>query len=160
MTTELTTFAAGCFWGVESDFAQVPGVVEAMSGYTGGSVDNPTYEQVCSANTGHAEAVLVEFDPAVVTYAQLVDIFFQIHDPTQLNRQGPDFGSQYRSEIFYHSPEQKEIAEAGIGRHQAKWANPIVTAISPASNFWKAEEYHQRYFEKHGVSHCRLPSDQ
>ncbi len=158
MTTEHATFAAGCFWGVEHDFRQVPGVIEAISGYTGGHVDQPSYRDVCAGTTGHAEAVLVEFDPSVVSYAQLADIFFQIHDPTQYMRQGPDYGSQYRTGIFFHSPEQEAEAGAAIERHQPRFPRKIVTEVTAASQFWPAEEYHQRYFEKNGISHCRLPS--
>ncbi len=158
MTTEHATFAAGCFWGVEADFLQVPGVIDVASGYTSGHKVQPTYREVCSGTTGHAEAVLVEFDPSQVSYEKLVDVFFSIHDPTQLNRQGPDYGSQYRSGIYFHSLEQEATARAAVERHQPNWKRPIVTEIVPASEFWKAEEYHQRYFEKNGVSHCRLPS--
>ncbi len=160
MTTEFATFAAGCFWGVESDFLQVPGVVDVTSGYTGGHVDNPSYQAVCSSTTGHAEAVLVEYDPEKVTYDHLADLFFQIHNPTQYNRQGPDYGSQYRSAIFFHSPEQEKAALAAIERARPNWPNKIVTQVTPASQFYPAEEYHQRYFQKHGVSHCRLPSSE
>ncbi len=151
---EKATFGAGCFWGVESFFRQVPGVIDAVSGYAGGKVDHPTYRQVCSDSTGHAEVVEVTYDPAKVSYAKLVDLFFKMHDPTQLNRQGPDFGTQYRSAIFTHSDEQARIAQerkdaaAGSGRYK----RPIVTVIEPAKPFWRAEEYHQRYFEKNGGS--------
>lgn len=158
MTTEHATFAAGCFWGIEHDFRQVPGVVEAFSGYTGGHVEQPTYRDVCYGSTGHAEAVLVEFDPAEVSYEELVDIFFQIHDPTQYMRQGPDYGSQYRSGIFYHSPEQRRVAEAAIERHAPRFPKKIVTEVTASGVFYKAEEYHQRYFEKNGITHCGLPS--
>jgi peptide-methionine (S)-S-oxide reductase len=150
MSTQTATFAAGCFWGVEDAFRHVPGVVDAVSGYTGGRVDNPTYRQVCSHATGHAEAVEVTFDPQQVSYEQLLDLFWQIHDPTQLNRQGPDVGDQYRSAIFTHGSEQERAAIAARDREQQKYSSPIVTQIVPAPRFWPAEEYHQRYFEKNG----------
>jgi peptide-methionine (S)-S-oxide reductase len=143
MNTKTATFAAGCFWGVEAAFRQVPGVVDAVSGYTGGHQENPTYRQVCGHATGHAEAVEVTYDPQRVTYEQLLDVFWQIHDPTQLNRQGPDVGDQYRSAIFFHG-------------EQAKYARPIVTQIVPAPTFWRAEEYHQRYVEKNGGAACHV----
>ncbi len=139
------TFAAGCFWGVEAAFRTRPGVLDVVVGYTGGSTENPTYEEVCTGDTGHAEAVRVEYDPQKVTYEQLLDFFFTIHDPTTRNRQGPDIGSQYRSAIFYHTPEQEREARALI-------KGKIVTEIAPAGPFYKAEEYHQRYHEKHGGS--------
>ncbi len=150
-------FAAGCFWGIEKAFLDVPGVTDAVSGYTGGHVDNPTYEKVCTDTTGHAEAVEVTFDPAKVTYEALVRKFFTIHDPTQLNRQGPDVGSQYRSGIFYLNDEQKEIAEKV--KEELKpdfYPKPIATEITAATTFWKAEEYHQRYFEKHPNAVCHI----
>ena len=148
--SEKATFAAGCFWGVEASFLMVPGVTDAVSGYTGGHTEHPTYEQVCRGDTGHAEAVEVTFDPEKVQYETLVKKFFALHDPTQMNRQGPDVGAQYRSVIFYHSPEQKEIAE-NVSRELAPQYLPktIATAMEPAKIFWKAEEYHQRYAEKH-----------
>lgn len=147
---QMATFAAGCFWGVEHFFAAVPGVVVTQVGYTGGSVDKPTYEQVCSGKTGHAEAVRIEFDPTVITYRQLVQLFFKMHDPTTPNRQGPDVGSQYRSAIFYHTPSQRWIAQDVIDQLTAQgvFSRPIVTELAPAGPFWPAEEYHQRYFEK------------
>ena len=153
------TFAAGCFWGVEDAFRQVKGVTSTSVGYTGGTAANPTYKQVCTGQTGHAEAVDVEFDPAQVSYRELLAAFFQAHDPTQLNRQGPDFGTQYRSAIFYRGPEQESEAlaakaaleKAGIFRR------PIVTQIVPAAEFYPAEEYHQKYFEKQGIRACHLP---
>jgi peptide-methionine (S)-S-oxide reductase len=148
------TFAAGCFWGVEAAFLEVDGVVDVTSGYTGGHYDNPTYKDVCSGNTGHAEAVLVEYDPARVSYEKLLDVFWSIHDPTQGWRQGPDVGSQYRSAIFYHTPEQEAAAHASKTRLQAGLSRPITTEIVPASTFWPAEEYHQRYVEKHGGGKC------
>ncbi len=146
--TQKATFAAGCFWGVEAAFRRIPGVVDAVVGYTGGSTENPTYRQVCSHTTGHAEAVEVTFDPARVGYADLLQAFWQMHDPTTLNRQGPDVGSQYRSAIFYHSPEQKTAAEASRQAQADRFDRPIVTEITPAGVFWPAEEYHQRYLEK------------
>jgi peptide-methionine (S)-S-oxide reductase len=151
--TEKATFAAGCFWGVEADFRKIPGVIDAVSGYTGGTMPNPSYRDVCSDRTGHAEAVEVTFDPARVSFERLVDRFFEIHDPTTPNRQGPDVGSQYRSAVFTHSPEQEATAKAVLARAQAKHKRPIVTEIVPATTFYNAEDYHQRYFEKQGVSH-------
>lgn len=147
---EKATFAAGCFWGVEASFLTVPGVTDAVSGYAGGHTERPTYEQVCGGATGHAEAVEVVFDPKTVSYETLVRKFFALHDPTQMNRQGPDVGEQYRSVIFYHSPEQKETAER-VKKELAPQYLPktIATSIEPAKTFWKAEEYHQRYAEKH-----------
>lgn len=155
-TTETATFGAGCFWGVEAAFAQLPGVIDAVSGYTGGDTENPTYHQVCSDNTGHAEAVEVTFDPSQVSYEQLLDVFWKIHDPTQMNRQGPDVGSQYRSAIFTHSPEQTASAQAALDARQKALGRPIATRIEPAKTFYRAEDYHQRYFERHGVS-CHVP---
>lgn len=155
-------FAAGCFWGVESAFRQYlgKGVVSTRVGYTGGHLDNPTYEQVCSHTTGHAEAVEITYDPSKISYEQLLDVFWSIHDPTTPNRQGPDIGSQYRSAIFYHSPEQKRAAEASKKRleESKRFADPVVTEIVEAGRFWPAEEYHQQYFEKRGVKPtCHLP---
>jgi peptide-methionine (S)-S-oxide reductase len=154
--TEVAIFAAGCFWGVEHSFRQIEGVIDVTSGYTGGRTDHPTYKQVCYENTGHAEAVRVVFDPTVVTYEQLLDAFFSIHDPTTLNRQGPDIGDQYRSAIFFLSQKQAEAAKTAIQKWQPKFASAIVTEVTPASEFWPAEEYHQRYFEKNGISGCGL----
>ncbi len=156
MNTQTATFAAGCFWGVEAAFRQVPGVIDAVSGYTGGHVENPTYRQVCGHGTGHAEAVEVTFDPQRVSYEQLLGVFWQIHDPTQVNRQGPDVGDQYRSAIFTHSPEQARIATASRDAEQANQRKPIATQIVPAQRFWPAEEYHQRYFEKNGGAACHI----
>lgn len=150
MSTQTATFAAGCFWGVEDAFRRVPGVIEAVSGYTGGRVENPTYRQVCSHTTGHAEAVEVTFDPEKVDYEMLLNVFWQIHDPTQLNRQGVDVGDQYRSAIFTHGDAQQRAAIASRDRAQKNYARPIVTQILPAPRFWAAEAYHQRYFEKNG----------
>ncbi len=152
------TFGAGCFWGVEAEFRSVPGVIEAIVGYSGGHTVNPTYKQVCTGQTGHAEVVEVEYDPSKVSYGQLLDVFWSSHDPTQLNRQGPDFGTQYRSVIFYHDEEQKAEAEASKARLDASgsFRRPIVTQIVPAVPFYRAEEYHQRYFEKQGRASCHL----
>jgi peptide-methionine (S)-S-oxide reductase len=149
---ERATFAAGCFWGVEADFRAIEGVVDALVGYTGGSTPNPTYQQVCSDRTGHAEAVEVTFDPARVSYSQLLDAFWELHDPTTPNRQGPDVGSQYRSAIFYHSEEQRAAAEASKAalERSGRYKTPVVTEIVPAATFWRAEDYHQQYVAKRG----------
>lgn len=156
MKTELATFAAGCFWGVEAEFRKLPGVINATVGYSGGHFPHPSYEDVCTGKTGHAESTQVQFDPAVVIYDRLLAAFWEMHDPTTLNRQGPDVGSQYRSVIFYHSEEQKKQALASKEAEQKKHKKPIVTEIIPAGDFWKAEEYHQRYFEKHGGGSCHF----
>jgi peptide-methionine (S)-S-oxide reductase len=156
MKTETATFAAGCFWGVEAAFRSLPGVIDAVSGYTAGRTENPTYREVCSHTSGHAEAVEVTFDPDKISYEQLLSAFWQIHDPTQLNRQGPDVGDQYRSAIYTYSPEQQQAAVASRDREQANYKSPIVTQIEPASKFWRAEEYHQRYFEKNGGAACHI----
>ncbi len=153
---ERATFAAGCFWGVEAAFREIDGVVQTSVGYTGGHTTQPTYEQVCGHGTGHAEAVEVWFDPASVSYEQLLDTFWQIHNPTTRNRQGLDIGSQYRSAIFFHSPEQEAAASASRDREQLKRRRRIVTEIVPASAFYRAEEYHQRYFEKSGRAACAV----
>ena len=150
------TFAAGCFWGVEVEFRNIPGVTAATVGYTGGTTDHPTYEQVCSHGTGHAEAVQVEFDPAQVGYRDLVQAFFALHDPTQLNRQGPDVGTQYRSAIFVHDDEQRAVAEEVKAEVAAKSSRPVVTEITEASTFWPAEDYHQQYLVKRGLASCRI----
>lgn len=152
------TFAAGCFWGVEEAFRQTPGVLETTVGYTGGHTDNPTYEQVCSDQTGHAEAVEIEFDPARVTYSHLLEKFWKLHDPTTRNRQGPDVGSQYRSAVFHHDDDQREQAEAVKRRldEAGIFGRPIVTEITPASTFWRAEDYHQQYVHKRGGGGCRV----
>jgi peptide-methionine (S)-S-oxide reductase len=149
---EQATFAAGCFWGVEDAFISVPGVSSTRVGYVGGRTDHPTYHDVCSGMTGHAEAVEISFDPSVISYDKLLDIFWQSHDPTQLNRQGPDHGTQYRSVIFYHSDEQKLTAEESLVRldGSGRLRGRIVTEIVPTSTFWEAEEYHQKYHQKHG----------
>jgi peptide-methionine (S)-S-oxide reductase len=157
MNPQTATFAAGCFWGVEAAFRQVPGVIEAISGYTGGHTQNPAYKDVCSDRTGHAEAVEVTFDPSKVSYDQLLDVFWKIHDPTQVNRQGPDFGSQYRSAIFTHSPEQAAQAVASRDRIASEYKRPIATQIAPAPAFYRAEDYHQRYFERNPAAcHVKL----
>ncbi len=155
---EKATFAAGCFWGVEAAFRQVEGVTATTVGYSGGHVPNATYKQVCSGDTGHAEVVQVEFDPAKVSYDQLLNVFWENHDPTTLNRQGPDVGEQYRSAIFFHTPEQQAAAIASKEKLQAsgKFKRPIVTEITPASEFSRAEDYHQQYLEKRGLAHCRI----
>jgi peptide-methionine (S)-S-oxide reductase len=154
---EKAIFAAGCFWGVETVFAAVPGVVATRVGYTGGHFDNPAYRDVCSGDTGHAEALEIVFDPSIVSYRQLLDIFWQSHDPTQLNRQGPDFGTQYRSAIFYLSDQQRREAEESLQRleQSGRLKKPVATEISAASLFWEAEEYHQKYHQKQGGG-CRL----
>ena len=151
-------FGAGCFWGVEAAFRQVEGVLATAVGYSGGRLENPTYENVCSGRTGHAEVVEVEYDPSKVTYEQLLDVFWENHDPTTLNRQGPDVGEQYRSAIFFFDPEQEAAARASKERLEksGRYKRPIVTEITPASKFYRAEEYHQRYLEKHGLAHCRI----
>jgi peptide-methionine (S)-S-oxide reductase len=154
--TETATFAAGCFWGVEETFRQVEGVVSTQVGYEGGKADKPTYELVCTETTGHAETVEVQFDPSKVTYEKLLNVFWMNHDPTTVDRQGPDIGSQYRSVIFYHDAKQKEIAEKSKETWQAKFRRPIATQIVPATTFWRAEEYHQQYSEKNGVV-CHIP---
>jgi len=156
--TEIATFGAGCFWGVEAAFRRVPGVVDAVSGYSGGRTENPTYKEVCTDQTGHAEVVQVTFDPAKVSYEQLLEVFWKVHDPTQVNRQGPDFGKQYRTVIFFHTPEQQKIA---LKSQQALDASgrlpkPVATEITPAGTFWRAEEYHQRYLEKRGQESCHI----
>ena len=152
------TFAAGCFWGVEAAFRQIAGVKQTAVGYIGGQTKNPTYEQVCTGRTGHAEAVDVEYDPEQVSYEKLLEVFWTNHDPTQLNRQGPDHGSQYRSAIFYHTPEQCAAAEASKQAldDSGKLRRPIATLIVPAAEFYRAEEYHQQYLEKTGQSSCHI----
>ena len=152
--TETAMFGAGCFWGVEQAFAAIPGVLETAVGYSGGQTKNPTYRDVCTDETGHAEVVQLKFDPAKVSYATLVEKFFQFHDPTQMNRQGPDVGTQYRSAVFYYSPEQKAAAETVKQKAQQQIRSTIVTQIEPAQEFWRAEEYHQKYLEKRGLKAC------
>lgn len=156
---EKATFGAGCFWGVEAAFAAIPGVTQTAVGYEGGSLERPSYKDVCTDKTGHAEVVELEFDPAVVSYNQILDAFFALHDPTTLNRQGPDWGTQYRSAIFYHSSEQQAQAEAKIAQFTADGRfkpKRIVTRVEPAQTFWRAEEYHQKYLEKRGLSSCHI----
>ena len=157
---EKATFGAGCFWGVEATFRQVPGVMATAVGYAGGNTKNPTYKDVCTDQTGHAEVVEVQFDPAQVSYETLLNIFWENHDPTTKNRQGPDWGSQYRSAIFFHSPDQEKTAKESKERLQSsgKWPRPIVTEIAPAPEFYRAEDYHQQYLEKRGLASCHLPS--
>jgi peptide-methionine (S)-S-oxide reductase len=154
----IATFAAGCFWGVEDAFRGVKGVKSTTVGYTGGHTKNPTYKDVCSHTTGHAEAVEVEFDPKQASYQQLLDLFWEIHDPTQLNRQGPDVGTQYRSAIFYHDAEQEAAARASkvAQEKSGKYHGPVVTEIAPAPEFYRAEDYHQQYLEKRGVKSCHF----
>jgi peptide-methionine (S)-S-oxide reductase len=156
--SETAMFGAGCFWGVEAAFQRVPGVLDTAVGYSGGEMANPTYKDVCTDETGHAEVVQVAYDPAKVTYQQLLDVFWQAHDPTQVNRQGPDFGSQYRSAIFFHSPEQEAVAKKSRDALDAsgKLKRPIATEIIPASTFYRAEEYHQKYLQKRGVASCHF----
>jgi len=158
MTTEQAMFGAGCFWGVEETFRNLKGVTSTAVGYAGGAKENPSYEDVCSDETGHAEVVHLEFDPSQISYDQLVDVFWSNHNPTTLNRQGPDVGTQYRSVIFYYSPEQKAAAEVSKQKLAAsgKFNRPIVTQIEPATQFWRAEEYHQLYLAKRGQSHCAI----
>jgi peptide-methionine (S)-S-oxide reductase len=155
---EKATFAAGCFWGVEATFRALPGVTATRVGYTGGGTDKPTYEDVCTDRTGHAEAVEVTYDPAKISYDDLLKVFWENHDPTTLNRQGPDVGTQYRSAIFYHSPAQEKAARASKERLEQSHAfrRPIVTQIVPAVEFWQAEDYHQQYLEKRGLAHCHI----
>jgi peptide-methionine (S)-S-oxide reductase len=158
LMTDIATFGAGCFWGVETLFRSVPGVLDAAVGYLGGTLPNPTYEDVCTGRTGHAEVVQVRFDPSVVSFDDLLDVFFESHDPTTLNRQGPDVGTQYRSAVFFHSEEQRVAAEAFKARLDASrvFRRPVVTEIAPASTFYRAEEYHQQYLEKRGQASCHI----
>lgn len=155
---EKAAFAAGCFWGVEAAFRKVKGVVSTEVGYMGGTLENPTYKDVCTGKTGHAETVQLEYDPFQVCYEELLSIFWNIHDPTTPNRQGPDVGAQYRSAIFYHTPEQEDAAVTSKERleEMGRYGKPIVTEIVPASTFWMAENYHQQYLEKRGLASCRL----
>ena len=159
MSTEKATFGAGCFWGVEAAFARLPGVLSTAVGFEGGTLDRPTYRDVCTDQTGHAEVVELDFDPEKITYNELLDAFFDLHDPTTMNRQGPDWGTQYRSVVFFHSPEQEQAARAKIeqltaaGRYKPK---RIVTQVVPAQTFWRAEDYHQRYLEKRGQTSCHI----
>lgn len=155
---EKATFGAGCFWGVEAAFRQIDGVISTAVGYAGGNMHNPTYRDVCTGRTGHAEVVEVTYDPSKVSYDRLLSVFWENHDPTQLNRQGPDVGEQYRSAIFFNTPEQQAVATASKESLQAtgRYRRPVVTEISPASEFYKAEDYHQQYLEKRGLSSCRI----
>jgi peptide-methionine (S)-S-oxide reductase len=153
---EKATFAAGCFWGIENAFRQLPGVIDAVSGYTGGKKDNPTYKEVCTGKTGHAEAVEVTYDPEKISYGDLLHAFWVMHNPTQVDRQGPDFGTQYRSAIFCHGDAQMEAAKISLAQHQKRLSQKIATQIVPAATFWPAEEYHQRYVEKHGGGVCHI----
>jgi len=154
----LATFGAGCFWGVEAAYRQIPGVISTTVGYLGGTMENPTYRDVCSGRTGHAEVVQVAYDPSRVTYDDLLTVFWENHNPTTLNRQGPDVGTQYRSAIFYHDDTQKELAIASKEEreHSGRYHRPIVTEITPASAFYEAEDYHQQYLEKRGLSSCHI----
>jgi peptide-methionine (S)-S-oxide reductase len=159
MSMEKATFGAGCFWGVEARFAAMPGVTATAVGYEGGALQNPTYKDVCTDQTGHAEVVELDFDSDKISYPQLLDAFFELHDPTTLNRQGPDWGAQYRSAIFFHSPEQESQANAKIEQltNEGKFKpKRIVTKVEPAQTFWRAEEYHQRYLEKRGLASCHI----
>ncbi|MDD5492600.1 MAG: peptide-methionine (S)-S-oxide reductase MsrA [bacterium] len=158
MVTEKATFAAGCFWGVEETFRSTKGVLSTTVGYTGGQLQKPTYEDVCSDKTGHAEAVLIEYDPVVISYEELLDIFWKIHDPTQVNKQGPDLGSQYRSVIYFHSPGQEKAALLSREKLQrsGRYKSKIATVIAPAAQFWPAEEYHQKYLHKKGRTTCHF----
>ena len=152
------TFAAGCFWGVEATFRQLPGVISTRVGYTGGNAPNPTYKQVCTDTTGHAEAVEIDYDPAKLSYDKLLDVFWENHDPTQLNRQGPDWGKQYRSAIFFHTPDQEAAAKTSTEQLEKshRFSKPVVTQIVPATTFFEAEEYHQQYLEKKGLASCHI----
>lgn len=153
---KLATFGAGCFWGIEATFRRIPGVVDAAVGYSGGATPNPTYQQVCTDRTGHAEVVQVTYDPEKVSYEQLLEVFWTCHDPTQKNRQGPDVGSQYRSVVFYHDPEQQAEAQDSKARLDSlgRFRRPIATEIAPAAPFYRAEEYHQQYLKKRGAESC------
>jgi peptide-methionine (S)-S-oxide reductase len=153
---EIATFGAGCFWGVEAAYRQIQGVKSTRVGYAGGHTSNPTYREVCSGNTNHAEVVEVTFDPAKVSYEELLDVFWANHDPTQVNRQGPDVGTQYRTVVFFHSPEQEKSAIASRDALQDRFARPIATQIVRAEPFWEAEDYHQQYLEKRGLATCRI----
>jgi peptide-methionine (S)-S-oxide reductase len=158
MATEKATFAAGCFWGVEAYFQRVKGVVATTAGYSGGNLESPSYEEVCTGSTGHAESVLVEYDPQTVSYERLLYHFWKIHDPTQVNRQGNDVGTQYRSAIFTHSPEQRAAAEKSRDElaESGRYPRPVTTEIAPAGEFWPAEEQHQRYLDKHPGGYCHV----
>jgi peptide-methionine (S)-S-oxide reductase len=155
---EKATFGAGCFWGVEAAFQQIPGVVETAVGYEGGALENPSYKDVCTDRTGHAEVVEVTFDPSKVKFERLLEAFFSLHDPTQLNRQGPDWGTQYRSVVFFHSPEQETAAKKAIEQlgAEGRFSKPVVTQVVPVQTFWRAEDYHQKYLEKRGALTCHI----
>ncbi|MBV8207544.1 MAG: peptide-methionine (S)-S-oxide reductase MsrA [Acidobacteria bacterium] len=155
---EYATFGGGCFWGVEAAFGEIAGVTETAVGYMGGTLENPTYKDVCTDGTGHAEVVHIAYDPSKVSYQKLLEKFFEIHDPTQFNRQGPDYGTQYRSVIFFHSPDQERAAREAIEKlgGSGKFARKIVTQVVPASAFWRAEDYHQKYLQKRGLTHCHI----
>jgi peptide-methionine (S)-S-oxide reductase len=154
----IATFGAGCFWGVEAEFRRVKRVKATAVGYAGGNLENPTYKDVCSDTTGHAEVVQVEYDPEAVSYDDLLNVFWENHDPTTLNRQGPDIGTQYRSVVFFHTPEQEAAARASKERLEksGRFRRPIVTQIEPAAEFWRAEDYHQQYLEKRGLASCHI----
>jgi peptide-methionine (S)-S-oxide reductase len=158
LMAEIATFGAGCFWGVEAAFQRVPGVIDTAVGYSGGEMLNPTYQNVCTDETGHAEVVQVTFDTSKVSFEQLLDVFWKAHDPTQVNRQGPDFGTQYRTAIFFHSPEQEAIAKKSKAKQEGsgKFKKPIATEIARAGTFYRAEEYHQKYLQKRGVESCHF----
>jgi peptide-methionine (S)-S-oxide reductase len=161
MAIEKATFAAGCFWGVEAGLRQLPGVVSTAVGYEGGRTENPSYQDVCTDQTGHAEVVQVEFDPAKISYDELLAAFWKLHDPTQLNRQGPDVGTQYRTAIFFHTPEQRMAAQASKEAlsKSGRFSKPVATEIVPAQQFYKAEDYHQQYLEKRGLASCHVSFD-
>jgi peptide-methionine (S)-S-oxide reductase len=156
--TSKATFGAGCFWGVEATFRELEGVVDAAVGYEGGQMLNPTYKDVCTDRTGHAEVVEVEYDPSKIKYERLLDVFWNAHDPTQVNRQGPDFGTQYRTVIFYHTPEQEQEARASKEalEKSGRFKRPVATQIVPAETFYRAEDYHQQYLAKRGLRHCHI----
>lgn len=159
MSIEKATFGAGCFWGVEAKFAAMPGVTATAVGYEGGKLDNPSYKDVCTDQTGHAEVVEIDFDNEKISYEQLLDAFFALHDPTTMNRQGPDWGTQYRSAVFFHSPEQEQQARAKIEQLTSEGGyapRRVVTQVVPAETFWRAEDYHQRYLEKRGMASCHI----
>ncbi|HVP00911.1 MAG TPA: peptide-methionine (S)-S-oxide reductase MsrA [Bryobacteraceae bacterium] len=156
MNLKKATLGAGCFWGVEATFRRLAGVKATQVGYMGGTLKNPTYQDVCTDRTGHAEVLEVTFDPSVISYHDILEVFWDNHNPTTLNRQGPDVGAQYRSAIFYHSPEQEAEARASRDAAQSRFSRPIVTEIVPATEFWRAEEYHQQYLEKRGLSQCHI----
>ena len=158
MSEQTASFAAGCFWGIEARFREVVGVLDAVSGYMGGHTQNPSYQDICRGDSGHAEAVQVTFDDEQVSFDELLDLFFELHNPTTLNRQGPDFGSQYRSAVFWHDDAQRVAVEQKIIEVNAsgKWPDPVVTQLAKAPEFWRAEEYHQRYFEKNGTGFCKV----